>query len=194
MSDSKRPFKIPESVLVVIHTPALDVLLIERADKPGYWQSVTGSLDHAGEPLEATCAREVMEETGIDITEVVRAGGRLADWRLANLYEIYPVWRHRYAPGVTHNTEHVFGLTVPRVAPVTLDPREHLAWRWLPWREAADACFSPSNAEAILQLPQRLPACAPVAPVATAGQGTRRRAAAGASTRSARPPTRKPDA
>jgi len=147
-----KAFKIPESVLVVIHTPALDVLLIERADHPGYWQSVTGSLDHADEPLPTTCAREVMEETGIAIEAV---GGQLVDWHVANRYEIYPVWRHRYAPGVTHNTEHVFGLCVPSGTAVRVDPREHLAWRWLPWREAADACFSPSNAEAILQLPAR---------------------------------------
>ena len=80
----------------------------------------------------------------------------LHDWDLRNVYEIYPVWRHRYAPGVTHNTEHVFGLTVPAGTPVQLAPREHLAHVWLPWREAADRCFSPSNAEAILQLPQRL--------------------------------------
>lgn len=156
MSESGRPFKIPESVLVVIHTPALDVLLIERADHPGYWQSVTGSLERADEPLTTTCAREVQEETGIDIAALARAGSaRLADWGVDNRYEIYPVWRHRYAPGVTHNIEHVFGLTVPAGTPVRLDPREHLAWRWLPWREAADACFSPSNAEAILQLPRR---------------------------------------
>jgi dATP pyrophosphohydrolase len=153
---ASKVFKIPESVLVVIHTPALDVLLIERADKPGYWQSVTGSLDRVDEPLEETCRREVAEETGIDIPAVTRAGGALVDWRIANVYEIYPVWSHRYAPGMTHNTEHVFGLTVPAGTGVTLNPREHLAWKWLPWREAADACFSPSNAEAILQLPQQL--------------------------------------
>lgn len=141
------PYKIPRSVLVVIHTPALDVLLIERADRPGYWQSVTGSLDSEGERLEDTARREVLEETGI-------ASGELRDWQLENVYEIYPVWRHRYAPGVTHNTEHVFGLTVPAGTPVALNPREHLAFRWLPWREAADACFSPSNAEAVLQLPR----------------------------------------
>ena len=152
-----RPFKIPRSVLVVIHTPALDVLLIERADRPGFWQSVTGSLDAPDEPLETTCAREVHEETGIDVAEAARRGGGLVDWGIANLYEIYPTWRHRYAPGVTHNTEHVFGLTVPAGTAVTLNPREHLAWRWLPWREAADACFSPSYAEAILQLPRRPP-------------------------------------
>jgi dihydroneopterin triphosphate diphosphatase len=144
-----RPFKIPRSVLVVIHTAALDVLLIERADHPGYWQSVTGSLDHEDEQLDTTARREVFEETGI-------AGGELHDWGLRNVYEIYPVWRHRYAAGVTHNTEHVFGLRVPAGTPVALNPREHLAYAWLPWREAADRCFSPSNAEAILQLPRFL--------------------------------------
>ncbi len=150
-SDARRPYKIPESVLVVIHTPALEVLLIERADRPGYWQSVTGSLDRPVEPLAETCRREVAEETGIDLAACC---GVLLDWGLANVYEIYPVWRHRYAPGVTHNTEHVFGLTLPARVPVRLDPREHLAYLWLPWREAADRCFSPSNAEAILQLPR----------------------------------------
>jgi dihydroneopterin triphosphate diphosphatase len=146
-----RPFKIPRSVLVVIHTAALDVLLIERADKAGYWQSVTGSLDAEDEPLDTTARREVEEETGI-------TGGDLLDWRLENVYEIYPVWRHRYAPGVTHNTEHVFGLRLEQRAPVRLNPREHLAHQWLPWREAADRCFSPSNAEAILHLPRFVPA------------------------------------
>jgi dATP pyrophosphohydrolase len=144
-----RPFKIPRSVLVVIHTPGLEVLLIERADKPGFWQSVTGSLDDEAEPLADTARREVAEETGI-------TSGDLRDWGLENVYEIYPVWRHRYAPGVTHNTEHVFGLTVPARVPVRLAPREHTAHVWLPWREAADRCFSPSNAEAILQLPRFL--------------------------------------
>lgn len=152
----RRP-KIPRSVLVVIHTPALDVLLIERADHPGYWQSVTGSLDREDEPLEATAWREVGEETGI-------AHGTLTDWAVANVYEIYPVWRHRYADGVTHNTEHVFGLEVAAGTPVVLHPREHRAWCWLPWREAADRCFSPSNAEAILQLPRRTARTAPPLP------------------------------
>lgn len=147
-------FKIPESVLVVIHTPALDVLLIERADRPGYWQSVTGSKDALDEPLHTTCQREVAEETGIVIGSPAVPLAALRDWQLANVYEIYPVWRHRYAPGVTHNTEHVFGLTVPAGTPVVLSPREHLQHQWLPWREAADRCFSPSNAEAILHLPR----------------------------------------
>jgi dihydroneopterin triphosphate diphosphatase len=144
-------YKIPESVLVVIHTPALEVLMIERADRPGFWQCVTGSKDTLDESLPSTAEREVFEETGIRVRDL--APGALADWALQNVYEIYPVWRHRYAPGVTHNTEHVFGLTVPSGTPVTLAPREHLQYRWLPWREAADLCFSPSNAEAILHLP-----------------------------------------
>jgi dihydroneopterin triphosphate diphosphatase len=146
--------KIPESVLVVIHTPALEVLLIERADKPGFWQSVTGSKDEIDEPLVEACIREVAEETGIAIGSAAVPLRALRDWQLANIYEIYPVWRHRYAPGVSHNTEHVFGLTVPADTAVKLNPREHLHFAWLPWREAADRCFSPSNAEAVLQLPR----------------------------------------
>jgi dihydroneopterin triphosphate diphosphatase len=149
-----RAFKIPQSVLVVIHTGALDVLLIERADKPGFWQSVTGSKDSEDEALADTAVREVAEETGIAIGSPEVPRSHLRDWGLSNVYEIYPVWRHRYASGVTHNTEHVFGLLVPAGTPVTLNPREHLAHQWLPWREAADRCFSPSNAEAILQLPR----------------------------------------
>jgi len=148
-----KPYKIPESVLVVIHTADLQVLLIERADKPDYWQSVTGSLDAADEPLLATATRELFEETGI-----VADGERIAlrDWRLSNVYEIYPVWRHRYAPGVTQNTEHVFSVEVPRDIPITLSPREHLNYLWLPHLAAADKCFSFSNAEAILQLPRQI--------------------------------------
>jgi len=152
-----RPYKIPESVLVVIHTPEREVLLIERADAPGTWQSVTGAKDYDGEPFDATAIREVAEETGIVVGSPAVPREALVDWNLRNVYEIYPAWRHRYAPGVIRNTEHVFGLTVPRGTPVVLAPREHLAWRWLPWREAADACFSFSNAEAILQLPRFLP-------------------------------------
>jgi len=142
--------KIPESVLVVIHTPDLQVLLLERADHPGFWQSVTGSKDSADEPLFETCRREVMEETGLDARAY-----RLADWGMTNRYEIYSHWRHRYADGVTHNVEHVFGLQVPHVLSVRLAPREHLQYRWLPWQEAAGVCFSQSNVEAIRELPRR---------------------------------------
>ena len=141
--------KIPVSALVVIYTPALEVLLLERADRPGYWQSVTGGV-HEGESLEETAVREVAEETGID----ARAH-RLRAWKLQNVFEIYAVWRHRYAPGVTHNTEHVFGLRVADRLPVRLSPREHLAAEWLPWREAARRVFSWSNRAAILALPAR---------------------------------------
>ena len=144
-----RPFKIPQSVLVVIHTPALDVLLINRTDSPGHWQSVTGSLDREDESFEAAAIREVREETGI-----AAASGTLADWGLENVYDIYPRYLHRYAPGVTRNREHVFGLCVPAGTAVTLNPREHTAYQWLSWRKAADTCFSPSNAEAILMLPE----------------------------------------
>ena len=150
----RRPFKIPESVLVVIHTAELEVLLIERADHTGYWQSVTGAKDALDEPAALTARREVLEETGIEVGSPDVPLANLHDWHLSNVYEIYPVWRHRYAPGVTHNTEFVFGLRVARDAPVRLSPREHVAHLWLPWREAADKCFSPSNAEAILQLPR----------------------------------------
>ncbi|AEG94223.1 dihydroneopterin triphosphate diphosphatase [Ramlibacter tataouinensis] len=149
-----KPFKIPESVLVVVHTAELEVLLINRADAPGFWQSVTGSKDSFEEELADTAAREVLEETGIDCRPGTPLHAGLRDWGLANVYDIYPRWLHRYAPGVTRNTEHVFGLRVPPATPVLLSPCEHTAWRWLPWREAADACFSPSNAEAILLLPQ----------------------------------------
>jgi dihydroneopterin triphosphate diphosphatase len=145
-------WKIPESVLVVIHTAGREVLLIERADKPGAWQSVTGSRASEHEPFATTAVREVAEETGIVVGSPAVPADALQDWQLRNVYEIFPVWSHRYAPGVTHNTEHVFGLVVPRDIPVTLSPREHVAFRWLPWREAADACFSFSNAEAILHL------------------------------------------
>ena len=143
--------KIPQSVLVVIHTPDLNVLLIERADAPGFWQSVTGSKDTEAEPYEATAQREVLEETGLDTQAPAHA---LTDWALENVYEIYPQWRHRYAPGVTRNTEHLFGLCIPQAVKVLLSPREHRDQVWLPWREAAEKCFSPSNAEAIAWLPR----------------------------------------
>jgi dATP pyrophosphohydrolase len=145
------PYKIPRSVLVVIHTPALEVLMMERALWPGFWQSVTGSLDALDEPLAETARREVGEETGIDTTL-----HQLRDWQIERQFEIFPRHRSRYAPEVTHNREHWFGLTVPTPMPVTLAPAEHLRYEWLPWREAAERTISSTNREAILMLPDML--------------------------------------
>jgi len=145
-------YKIPISTLVVIYTHDLQVLLLERTDHPGYWQSVTGSQD-AGETLRETAIREVYEETGLDAMRYP-----LTDWAKQNVYDIYPIWLHRYPPGTTHNTEHVFSLSLPDKLPIIVSPREHLGFIWLPWKEAAEKCFSSSNRDAILELPQRLPA------------------------------------
>jgi dATP pyrophosphohydrolase len=143
-------YKQPLSVLVVIFTPALDVLLLERADFPDGWQSVTGSRDGV-ETLHQTAIREVTEETGLDAARYL-----MSDWQVQNVYEIYAKWVHRYAPGTTHNTEHVFGLQLPQQVPIQLSPREHINYQWLPWSLAADKVFSPSNRAAILQLPERI--------------------------------------
>jgi dATP pyrophosphohydrolase len=144
-----RRYKLPVSVLVIVHTPELEVLLLERADRPGFWQSVTGS-QMEGETLAQTAVRELREETGIDAGVY-----SLADWQKQNRYEIYAHWRHRYAPGITHNTEHVFAVEVPERVGIRLSPREHLAYAWFPWREAAERVFSWSNAEAIRELAAR---------------------------------------
>jgi dATP pyrophosphohydrolase len=150
MTDTGEPpkvYKIPISVLVVIHTPDLQVLLIERYGRPGFWQSVTGSQD-PGESLPETALREVKEETGID------AGAyELFNWHQQNQFEIFQSWRVRYAPGVTLNTEHVFSLEVPHTIPVKLAKNEHTAYLWAPWEEAADKVFSWTNAAAIRELP-----------------------------------------
>lgn len=139
--------KLPVSVLVVVHTRDLDVLLLERAARGGLWQSVTGSLDRLEEPLEAAALRELEEETGIAARE-----GRLSSWRATNTFEIYARWRHRFAPGVTHNTEHVFGFALEGRRAVRLAAAEHVASLWLPWQEAAQRCFSWSNRDAIHML------------------------------------------
>ena len=141
-------YKQPVSVLVVIYTVDMEVLLLERADHPGYWQSVTGSCED-NETLAETALREVREETGLDT-------GILTDWQWQNVYEIYPHWRHRYAPGTTRNTEHVFGLQLPHTTTVRLAPLEHLNYQWLPWMDAAEKVFSPTNRAMILELPERI--------------------------------------
>ncbi len=146
--------KIPESVLVVVYTRALDVLIVERADHPGFWQSITGSKAKLDEPLRTTCVRELAEETGIVVSET-----QLDDWKVSHCFAIYEQWRHRYATGVTHNTEHVFGLCLPHRFEPQLDPREHIRHRWVAWRAAADACFSWTNAESIRRLGRLEPSC-----------------------------------
>ena len=143
------PYKQPISALVVIYTRALEVLLLERADHPGFWQSVTGTRE-GDESLLETAMREVREETALNAHIYT-----LTDWQQQNVYDIYSKWQHRFEPGVTHNTEHVFGLQVPDMLPVQLSPREHLSYIWLPWQVAAEKVFSPSNRAAILQLPHR---------------------------------------
>ncbi len=142
--------KIPRSVLVVIYTADLQVLMLERAGWPGFWQSVTGSIDHVHEPLVETARREVLEETGIDTSLY-----RLEDWGIENSFEIFKQYRSRYAEGVTHNLEHIFGLELPGVLPVRLEPTEHLRYEWLPWKEAAVRTPSWTNRDAILLLPQK---------------------------------------
>jgi dATP pyrophosphohydrolase len=142
-------YKRPVSVLVVINTPDLRILLLERRLHPGYWQSVTGSQEE-GERLIACAAREVEEETGIAARQ-----SDFIDWQLTNTFEIFAEWRHRYAPGITRNTEHVFSLEVAQALPVNIAPDEHLNYLWLPWREAAEKCFSWSNRDAILMLPEK---------------------------------------
>lgn len=142
--------KIPVSVLVVIHTRDGQVLLLERADHPGFWQSVTGSVDHDREPLRQTCRREVLEETGLDAP-----AADFLDWQHTNRYDILPAWRSRYAPGVQQNTEHVFSLCLGATQPVRLSSREHLQFAWLPWRDAAERCFSWTNHQAIRDLARR---------------------------------------
>lgn len=141
-----RPYKIPYSVLVLIHSADHQVLLLERADAPGFWQSVTGSLEPGETPAQAA-VRELREETGLEAGE-----GVLRDWGFVARYAIFERWRHRYAPGVTHNLEQTFSLCLPAARPVRLSPREHLRQVWLPWAAAAERCFSWSNADAIRHL------------------------------------------
>lgn len=139
-------YKTPISALVLIHTADLKILIMERADKAGFWQSVTGSTEYGESPYQAAI-REVKEETGLDALNF-----DFKDWQVSNVYEIYPHWRHRYAPGVVENTEHLFGLRLPDTLPVQLAPREHTQYEWVDWREAAQRVFSWTNVDAIKRL------------------------------------------
>lgn len=139
-------FKMPISSLVLIHTADLQVLIMERADKAGFWQSVTGSIEGDETPLQ-TAIREVFEETGLDALAY-----DLQDWHATNTYEIYPHWRHRYAPGVVENTEHLFGLELPEKLPIKLAADEHVRYEWVDWREAAQRVFSWTNVDALKRL------------------------------------------
>jgi len=147
-------FKLPISTLVLVHTSDLRVLLLERADYPDHWQSVTGSQEE-GETLAETATRELFEETGIVASDY----GGVIDWELSNVFAIFHKWRQRYPSGTTHNTEHVFALCVPKSVRVRLAPDEHSRYGWLPWPEAAARCFSWSNRAAIEALPQRSIRC-----------------------------------
>ncbi|KLT72389.1 dihydroneopterin triphosphate pyrophosphatase [Neisseria arctica] len=152
MNKTAKPLKQPISVLVVLHNEQGEILLLERADNPGFWQSVTGSIE-PGETLADTVCREVMEETGI----VLEKSG-LLNWHQQQEYEIFAHWRHRYPPGVTHNTEHVFSACIPTDTAIRLSA-EHTRYQWLAISEAAKLVFSPSNREAILDLPSKYQSC-----------------------------------
>lgn len=138
-------YKRPESVLVVIAARSGEILLLRRLEPSDFWQSVTGSLD-AGETPEQAARREVWEETGL------QAGAALHNCRRQNRFPIIPPWSARYAPGVTHNTEHVFQLWLPQPQAIRLNPAEHLEFRWLPLAEAVALASSYTNRDALRQL------------------------------------------
>ena len=134
----------PESVLVVIHTPGRECLLLERVHPRGFWQSVTGTLRWDETPAE-TAAREVREETGLAPVGLVDAG-------IQRAFPILPEWRDRYSPDVTENVEHLWYLEVAEILQVTLNAAEHAACRWVGLEEAIETVASWTNREALERL------------------------------------------
>lgn len=142
MKENKK-YKRPESVLVLIYSKTGYVLMLQRVFPEDFWQSVTGSLEWNEVPQQAAI-RELKEETGLDPVGLVDCG-------YAQEYEIYSIWRDRYAPGVTHNQEHVFLLPLDECVSVKLNPQEHTEYRWAPKDEAIEMATSHTNAEAIIR-------------------------------------------
>jgi dATP pyrophosphohydrolase len=140
------PPRRPESVLVVVHTKALEFLLLERVSPAGFWQSVTGSLEWGETPAQAA-RRELLEETQLP------AEG-LRDGRRSQRFAILPEWRSRFAPGVDSNLEHVWYLELPEIVEVTLNPAEHRGYAWLELEAALERASSWTNRDAIAALRQ----------------------------------------
>lgn len=141
-----KQYKIPVSILVIIYTKDMEILLLHRKDKKNFWQSVTGSIEEGESPVNAA-KRELLEETGIDHQEFL-----LLDWKLSQQYEIFPHWRYRYEPNVTHNIEHVFSVELPEKIIVNLEPSEHKEYKWVPLHDAIKEVFSGTNADALKKL------------------------------------------
>ena len=137
-------FRRPESILVVIYTAAGEFLLLERRRPPGFWQSVTGTLEW-GEMAGDAARREVIEETGI-------TQGLLRNMQWTQVYEILPAFGKKYAPGITRNLEHAFALKLLERVPVTLSEREHVQFQWASAVEAIATVSSSTNRTIIEQL------------------------------------------
>jgi dATP pyrophosphohydrolase len=134
-------------VLVVVYTRAGKVLMLRRADHPEFWQSITGSMEWQDAAPLAAAVRELCEETGIEVSPQA-----LRDWRITRQFEIFPQWRHRYAPGVRYNTEHCFSLELPDESDINVSPTEHSEYAWVTFAEAVERVFSWTNRDALRAL------------------------------------------